>query len=98
MASRVASKSSRWLKDPSTYPLFACIGAGAVLCLSVGVRHLTTSPDVKWNREVRKNPELALQIDQKRKELSQKHYVDFMDEEKMTSNTKPTHDLEDDFM
>jgi hypothetical protein len=63
MASRVASKSSKWLKDPSTYPLFVCIGAGAILCFGVGVRHLTTSPDVKWNRDVRKNPELALQID-----------------------------------
>ncbi|TMW59731.1 hypothetical protein Poli38472_004800 [Pythium oligandrum] len=61
MAAKIGTKTSKkWLADPSTYPLIACIGAGAVMCFSVGVRHLTKSPDVKWNREVRKNPELAL--------------------------------------
>ncbi|KAJ0392505.1 hypothetical protein P43SY_006566 [Pythium insidiosum] len=60
MASRAAAKSSKWLSDPSTYPLLACIAAGSVMCLTVGTRHLTKSPDVKWNREVRKNPELSL--------------------------------------
>jgi hypothetical protein len=30
-----------------------------VLCASVATRHLTSSPDVKWNREKRKNPELV---------------------------------------
>lgn len=30
------------------------------MCFSFGVRHLTKSPDVKWNREVRMNPEMAL--------------------------------------
>ncbi|KAF1325354.1 Mitochondrial protein, partial [Globisporangium splendens] len=59
MASRAAVKSSKWLSDPSTYPLIACITVGAVMCASVGVRHLVTSPDVKWNREVRKSKELA---------------------------------------
>ncbi|RLN43956.1 hypothetical protein BBJ28_00017248 [Nothophytophthora sp. Chile5] len=43
-----------------TYPLLAAISVAAVMCVSTGVRHLTTSPDVKWDREVRKNPEMAL--------------------------------------
>ncbi|DAZ95091.1 TPA: hypothetical protein N0F65_001693 [Lagenidium giganteum] len=62
MASRIASKAkpSRWLSDPATYPLIFCISVGSALCLSVGVRHLTSSPDVKWNRKVRMNPELAI--------------------------------------
>uniref|UniRef100_K3W963 Uncharacterized protein n=1 Tax=Globisporangium ultimum (strain ATCC 200006 / CBS 805.95 / DAOM BR144) TaxID=431595 RepID=K3W963_GLOUD len=59
MASRAAAKSSKWFSDPSTYPLIACITAGAVMCASFGVRHLVASPDVKWNREARKSNELA---------------------------------------
>lgn len=29
------------------------------MCATVGVRHLTKSPDVKWNRDVRKSKDLA---------------------------------------
>ncbi|GAB9471803.1 Mitochondrial protein [Globisporangium polare] len=58
MASRAAAKSSKWFSDPATYPLIACIGAGAVMCVTFGARHLTKSPDVKWNREVRKSNEI----------------------------------------
>jgi hypothetical protein len=36
------------------------MGVATVMCLSVGARHLTASPDVKWDREVRKHPEMAL--------------------------------------
>ncbi|KAG7383132.1 hypothetical protein PHYPSEUDO_004004 [Phytophthora pseudosyringae] len=61
MVARIAAKKgSVWLGDPSTYPLLAAMGVAAALCLSTGVRHLTTSPDVKWDREVRKHPEMAL--------------------------------------
>jgi alkylated DNA nucleotide flippase Atl1 len=28
------------------------------MCATVGIRHLTSSPDVKWNRVVRKNSQL----------------------------------------
>ncbi|RLN47972.1 hypothetical protein BBJ29_009883 [Phytophthora kernoviae] len=60
VARAAAKKGSVWLSDPSTYPLLAAISVAAVLCVSTGVRHLTSSPDVKFNREVRKHPEMAL--------------------------------------
>jgi hypothetical protein len=60
MAARAASKSSKWFSDTATYPLLFCISAGAVMCMGSSVRFLTKSPDVKWNREVRKDPKLAL--------------------------------------
>ncbi|KAE8904940.1 hypothetical protein PF005_g17289 [Phytophthora fragariae] len=60
VARAAAKKGSVWLSDPSTYPLLAAIGVASIMCLSTGVRHLTASPDVKFDREVRKNPEMAL--------------------------------------
>ncbi|POM63446.1 mitochondrial protein [Phytophthora palmivora] len=61
MVARIAAKKgSVWLSDPSTYPLLTALGVATAMCLSMGVRHLTTSPDVKWDREVRKHPEMAL--------------------------------------
>ncbi|TYZ59629.1 hypothetical protein PybrP1_006397 [[Pythium] brassicae (nom. inval.)] len=59
MASRAAAKSSKWLSDPSTYPLIACIAAGSVMCVTFGARHLTKSPDVKWDRSTRKDKVLG---------------------------------------
>jgi hypothetical protein len=38
-----------------TLPLFMAVGAGAVLALWFGIRHLTTSPDVQINKLARKS-------------------------------------------
>ncbi|KAI9990751.1 hypothetical protein PInf_018316 [Phytophthora infestans] len=56
----VAKKGSVWFSDPSTYPLLAALGVATVMCAATGVRHLTTSPDVKWDRDIRKHPDMAL--------------------------------------
>mmetsp|Transcript_24399 Transcript_24399/g.45120 ORF Transcript_24399/g.45120 Transcript_24399/m.45120 type:complete len:89 (+) Transcript_24399:122-388(+) len=41
------SFKKNWLSDPSTYPLFVCLGAACTLCFGVGVSCLAFNPDVQ---------------------------------------------------
>jgi len=51
----VVSMWTNKVVNTATVPLFICIAGGAALAIGFGIRHLTTSPDVRINKLARKS-------------------------------------------
>jgi hypothetical protein len=53
---KATSFMATWLSDPAAYPIIGVIAGACSLSVFAGVRFLTMSPEVHWNKRNRMSP------------------------------------------